>query len=139
MSVRGNRTAVGVRTATSGDAVLIKRKKARRYVASEPSVRVIKKKRYVTYPESPRAIIVKKRRPGIAVESEGSTRATIRSRTTTTVRGSNKPGESGTGVGSGQGTGGAGTRQTAPGGGQSGSDSTGRSGGAGTGAVPGAR
>jgi hypothetical protein len=40
---------VGVRTATSGDAVLIKRKKAPGYVASEPSVRVIKKKRYVTY------------------------------------------------------------------------------------------
>src|SRR5262245_12849728 len=33
----GSRTTVGVRTAASDDAVIVKRKKARRYVYSEPS------------------------------------------------------------------------------------------------------
>ena len=48
----GSRTAVGVRTVARDDAVIIKRKKARRYVYSEPSTTVIrKKKRYVHYSE----------------------------------------------------------------------------------------
>jgi hypothetical protein len=142
VSVRGNRAAVGERTAASGgETVLIKRKKARHYVSSEPSVRVIRKKRYVTYRESPRAVIVKKRRPGVAVESGVSTRTTVRSRSSTTVRDSSKAGESvGTGPGSArEGSPGRSTHQSAPNGGQSGSDSPGRSGGTGTGAAPGAR
>jgi hypothetical protein len=71
VSVRGgSRAAVGVRTAATDDAIVIKRKKARRYVYSEPSMTVIKKKRYTTYREPSSAVIVKKRRPGIAVRAE---------------------------------------------------------------------
>ena len=45
----GSRTAVGVRSVARDDAVIIKRKKARRHDYSEPSATVIrKKKRYST-------------------------------------------------------------------------------------------
>lgn len=87
VSVRGgSRTAVGVRTAASDDAVIIKRKKARRHVYSEPSATVIKKKRYATYREPSSTVIVKKRRPGVAVESGVSTRTSVRSQTSTSTR-----------------------------------------------------
>src|SRR5262245_34973445 len=66
MTVHGrSHTSVGVRSAASDDAVIIKRKKARRYVYSdEPSATIVKKKRYTRYHEPSSAVIVKKRRAG---------------------------------------------------------------------------
>ena len=84
----GSRTVVGVRTARNDDAVIIKRKKARRYVYSEPSTTMIRKKRYTTYRDPSRTVIVKKRRPGVVVDSGTSTRTNVRTRTDTTVRSS---------------------------------------------------
>ena len=74
-----------VRATTRDDAFVIRRKRARGYVYSGPSTTVIKKKRYVHYREPSHAVIIKKRWPAIAVEG-GSTRTTVRSQTSTTVR-----------------------------------------------------
>src|SRR2546423_929691 len=67
VSVRGgHRTVVGASSVSSDDGVVIKRKKARRYVYNEPSGIVIKKKKRVhvsTYDE-PSGIRIKKRRAG---------------------------------------------------------------------------
>jgi hypothetical protein len=118
-----SRRAIGVRSATSDDAVIIKRKKARRYVYSEPSTVVIRKKRrhYTTYQEPSSAVIVKKRRAGVAVGGGVSTRTTVRSRTSTTVGGSSTTRERvGAGANvrertSGQGNAGAGAGQSTEG------------------------
>jgi hypothetical protein len=124
VSVRGgSRTAVGVRTAASDDAVIIKRKKARRYVYSEPSATVIKKKRYATYREPSSTVIVKKRRPGVAVESGVSTRTSVRSQTSTSVR--ERPFRQGN-VGAGSSTEGR-TGQSTPKGARSGGEAAGQS------------
>jgi hypothetical protein len=132
----GGRRTVGVRSAGTDNTVVIKRKKAARYVHSEPSV-VIKKKRvrYSTYHQPSQAVIVKKRRAGVAVELGGaSTRTSVRSRTSTT----HESVRSGTSVRN-QGSSGArsstgtsqpgGTGQPGASSGQSGGESTGRSGG----------
>ena len=123
----GARRVVGVRTAAADDAVVIRHKRARNYVYSEPSTTVIRKKRYVHY----RTVAIKKRRPAVAVEGV-STRTTVRSQTSTTVRGAGTTRES---VGAGtsvrersSGGGNAGARS----GGQGGQETTtGRSGGGG--------
>ena len=81
----GTRRVVGARAATGDDAVVIRRKRARGYVYSGPSTTVIRKKRYVHYREPSSAVIIKKRRPAVAVEGV-STRTSVRSRTSTTVR-----------------------------------------------------
>jgi hypothetical protein len=105
VSVHGrSRAAVGVRTVASDDAVVIRRKKARRYIYSEPTTTVIRKKRYVSYSH-----------PSTA--SGVSTRTTVRSRTSV--------GATGTGANvrersSGQGTVGAGGRTGGESGGRSG-------------------
>src|SRR5438477_4782989 len=78
---------VGVRTGVSDD-VLIKRKRPRHVVAvdHEPSVTVIKKKkRFTTFEPERRAIILKKRQPGVAFRSE-TDRTTVRSRSSGDVR-----------------------------------------------------
>src|SRR5207248_6157922 len=51
---------------------------------------VIKKRRYTTYREPSHAVVVKKRRAGVAVNTGVSTRTSVRSRTvgSATVRGS---------------------------------------------------
>jgi hypothetical protein len=79
VSVRGgSRTAVGVRSAASDDAVFIKRKKARRYVYSEPSTTVIrKKKRFAIHEPSSSVIVHKRRAGGVAVGGGTSTRTTV--------------------------------------------------------------
>jgi len=77
-AVRGNRSAVGVRTVHSDDRVVTKRNKARRYVYSEPSTTVIRKKKRYTYREPSSAVIVHKRRPSVAVDSGVSTRSSVR-------------------------------------------------------------
>jgi hypothetical protein len=158
VSVRGgSRTAVGVRSVARDDAVIIKRKKARRYVYSEPSTTVIrKKKRYVHYSEPSRTVVIKKRRPGVAIDTGVSTRTTVRSRTSN-VGGSSATVRSGTSVrersgGQGSaGTGGAASSTTGggaasstegraqQGGGRSGNGSSGRSGPSGSGEAPAAR
>jgi hypothetical protein len=74
-----------VRATTGDDAVVIRRKRARGYVYHGPSTTVIKKKRYVHYREPSRAVVIKKRRPAVAVEG-GSTRTTVRGQTSTTLR-----------------------------------------------------
>ena len=56
-----------VRATTGDDAFVIRRKRARGVVYSGPSTTVIKKKRYVHYREPSHAVIIKKRRPAIAV------------------------------------------------------------------------
>src|SRR5262245_61827473 len=124
-------TAVGVRSAASDDAVIIKRKKARRYVYSEPSTTIVKKRRYTRYHEPSSAVIVKKRRAGVAVDSGVSTRTSVRSRTSTAVGGSSTK-RTGTAVrerSSGQGNAGAAssTEGRAPSGARSGGANTGRS------------
>jgi hypothetical protein len=130
VSVHGStRRVVGVRAAASDDAVVIRRKRARGYVYSEPSTTVIRKKRYVHYREPSSTVVIKKRRPAIAVEGV-STRTTVHSKTSTTVRGTGATRESvgaGTSVRS-SGGGNAGARS----GGQGGQETTtGRSGGGG--------
>jgi hypothetical protein len=115
VSVRGSRTRVGVRTAVRDEGVIVHRKKARRYVYSEPARATVikKKKRYVSYRE-PSSVVVKKRRAGVAVSEGVSTRTSVRSRTVggTSVRGSSTTRTSGgTGANvrsSGQGGGGKG-------------------------------
>jgi hypothetical protein len=132
VSVHGStRRVVGVRAAAGDDAVVIRRKRARGYVYSEPSTTVIRKKRYVHYREPSSTVVIKKRRPAVAVEGV-STRTTVRSQTSTTVRGAGTTRES---VGAGtsvrersSGGGSAGARS----GGQGGQETTtGRSGGGG--------
>ena len=80
------RRVVGVRAAAGDDAVVIRRKRARTHVYSEPSMMVTRKKRYVHYREPSSTVVIKKRRPAVAVEGV-STRTTVRSNTSTTVRG----------------------------------------------------
>jgi hypothetical protein len=160
VSVRGgSRTAVGVRTVARDDAVIIKRKKARRYVYSEPSTTVIrKKKRYVHYSEPSRTVVIKKRRPGVAIDTGVSTRTTVRSRTST-VSGSSGTremiksgasvrersggqGNAGTGGAASSTTGGGAASSTegrTQGGGRSGNGSSGRSGPSGSSETPAAR
>jgi hypothetical protein len=89
----GTRRVVGVRATTGDDAVVIRRKRARGHVYSGPSTTVIRKKRYVHYREPSSAVIIKKRRPAVAVEGV-STRTSVRSRTSTTVRDSGTTGAS---------------------------------------------
>ena len=89
----GTRRVVGVRATTGDDAVVIRRKRARGYVYSGPSTTVIRKKRYVHYREPSSAVIINKRRPTVAVEGV-STRTSVRSRTSTTVRNSGTTGAS---------------------------------------------
>jgi hypothetical protein len=113
VSVHGrSRAAVGVRTVASDDAVVIRRKKARRYIYSEPTTTVIRKKRYVSYSHPSTALIVKKRRAGIAVDSGVSTRTTVRSRTSVGAANPSRanPGANVRERSSGQGTVGAGGR-----------------------------
>jgi hypothetical protein len=63
VSVHGStRRVVGVRAAAGDDAVVIRRKRARGYVYSEPSTTVIRKKRYVHYREPSSTVVIKKRR-----------------------------------------------------------------------------
>ena len=58
MAVHGRgHTTVGVRSAASDDAVIIKRKKARRYVYGEPSATIVKKRRYTRYHEPSRRFL----------------------------------------------------------------------------------
>ena len=106
-------TTVGMRSAASDDAVIIKRKKARRYVYGEPS-----------------ATIVKKRHAGVAVDNGVSTRTSVRSRTSTAGGGS-KTMRTGASASerSGQGNAGAAssTEGRAPGGARSGGANSGRS------------
>ena len=79
VSVHGStRRVVGVRAAAGDDAVVIRRKRARTHVYSEPSTTVIRKKRYVHYREPSSTVVIKKRRPAVAVEGV-STRTTVRS------------------------------------------------------------
>jgi hypothetical protein len=75
----GSRTVV--RSARNNDGVVIRRKNARRYVYSEPSTTVIRKKRYTTYRGPSHGVIVNKRRTGVVMENGVSTRTTVRSRT----------------------------------------------------------
>ena len=94
VSVHGStRRVVGVRAAAGDDAVVIRRKRARTHVYSEPSTTVIRKKRYVHYREPWSTVVIKKRRPAVAVEGV-STRTTVRSNTSTTVRGAGATRES---------------------------------------------
>jgi hypothetical protein len=123
VSVHGrSRAAVGVRTVASDDAVVIRRKKARRYIYSEPTTTVIRKKRYVSYSHPSTAVIVKKRRAGIAVDSGVSTRTTVRSRTSVGAANPSRanPSASVRERSSGQGTVGAGGRTGGESGGRSG-------------------
>ena len=123
-------TTVGMRSAASDDAVIIKRKKARRYVYSEPSTVIVKKRRYARYHEPSRAVIVKKRHAGVAVDNGVSTRTSVRSRTSTAGGGS-KTMRTGAIASerSGQGNAGAAssTEGRAPGGARSGGANSGRS------------
>jgi len=123
-------TTVGMRSAASDDAVIIKRKKARRYVYSEPSTVIVKKRRYARYHEPSRAVIVKKRHAGVAVDNGVSTRTSVRSRTSTAGGGS-KTMRTGASASerSGQGNAGAAssTEGRAPGGARSGGANSGRS------------
>ena len=85
----GSRAAVGVSVVDDDPDVVIKRKKkVKRYVASEPSSVVVKKKKkkkigYVATEPSSRVSIVKKKRVhGVAVRGGSvSTKSTVRSRT----------------------------------------------------------
>jgi len=106
----------------SDDAVVIRRKKARRYIYSEPTTTVIRKKRYVSYSHPSTAVIVKKRRAGIAVDSGVSTRTTVRSRTSVGAANPSRanPSASVRERSSGQGTVGAGGRTGGESGGRSG-------------------
>jgi len=131
MAVHGRgHTTVGMRSAASDDAVIIKRKKARRYVYSEPSTVIVKKRRYARYHEPSRAVIVKKRHAGVAVDNGVSTRTSVRSRTSTAGGGS-KTMRTGASASerSGQGNAGAAssTEGRAPGGARSGGANSGRS------------
>src|SRR6266511_1768058 len=125
VSVRGgSRTAVGVRSAASDDAVFIKRKKARRYVYSEPSTTVIrKKKRFAIHEPSSSVIVHKRHAGGVAVGGGTSTRTTVRSGT---VRGSSTTRES-VGAGAGARQGASGQGNVGAGGSSQGSGQTGRS------------
>src|SRR5439155_14496853 len=94
----GSRTAVGVRHAGASDDVIIRRKKARRYVYQEPSTTVVRKKRFVFNEPSttivrkkrfvrfhePSNVVIHKRRAGVAVGG-ASTRTTVRRGTSATV------------------------------------------------------
>jgi hypothetical protein len=130
-------TTVGMGSAASDDAVIIKRKKARRYVYGEPSATIIKKRRYTRYHEPSRAVIVKKRHAGVAVDHGVSTRTSVRSRTSTAGGGS-KTARTGASASqrSGQGNAGAAssTEGRAPGGARSGGANAGRSAPSGNGA-----
>jgi hypothetical protein len=123
-------TTVGMRSAASDDAVIIKRKKARRYVYGEPSATIIKKRRYTRYHEPSSAVIIKKRHAGVAVDNGVSTRTSVRSRTSTAGGGS-KTTRTGASASqrSGQGNAGAAssTEGRAPGGARSGGANNGRS------------
>ena len=124
----GARRVVGVRAAAADDAVVIRRKRARSYVYSEPSTTAIRKKRYVHYREPSSTVVIKKRRPAVAVEGV-STRTTVRNQSSTTVRGAGTTRESvGAGTSVRERSSGGGARS----GGQGGQDTTtGRSGGGG--------
>jgi hypothetical protein len=127
----GSRTTVGVRSGASDD-VIVHRKKARRYVYSEPSTTVVKKKkRFVRYHEEPSSVVIHKRRAGVAVDSGVSTRTSVRSRTSTAVSGSStkRTGATVRERSSGQGNAGAAssTEGRAPSGARSGGANAGRS------------
>jgi len=88
VSVRsGGRHAVGVRaTDNDDDDVVIRRKRARQYVDTEPSARVIHKRKrveYNTYDEPSSATVIHRRRAGVAIEEGESARSGVRSRTST--------------------------------------------------------
>jgi len=141
MAVHGRgHTTVGMRSAASDDAVIIKRKKARRYVYGEPSTTIVKKRRYTRYHEPSSAVIVKKRHAGVAVDNGVSTRTSVRSRTSTAGGGS-KTTRTGASASqrSGQGNAGAAssTEGRAPGGARSGGANSGRSAPSGGGAKSG--
>jgi hypothetical protein len=138
MAVHGRgHTTVGMRSAASDDAVIIKRKKARRYVYGEPSATIVKKRRYTRYHEPSSAVIIKKRHAGVAVDNGVSTRTSVRSRTSTAGGGS-KATRTGASASqrSGQGNAGAAssTEGRAPGGARSGGANAGRSAPSGNGA-----
>jgi len=130
MAVHGRgHTTVGVRSAASDDAVIIKRKKARHYVYGEPSTTIVKKRRYTRYHEPSSAVIIKKRHAGVAVDNGVSTRTSVRSRTSTAGGGS-KTTRTGASAGERSGKGNAGASSTegrASGGARSGGANSGRS------------
>jgi hypothetical protein len=80
VSVHGGRSHVGVRTAERDSDVIIKHKKARRYVYDEPGVVIKKKRHYVSYGEPSHSVVTKERRGGVAVSGGVSTRTSVHTR-----------------------------------------------------------
>jgi beta-xylosidase len=85
VSVRGGRTHAGVRTTEHDGDVVVKNKKVHRYVYSEPTTVIKKRKHYVSDREPSNAVVIKERREhpgGVTVSGWVSTRTNVHTRST---------------------------------------------------------
>jgi len=140
VSVHGGRSHVGVRTAERDDAVVVKRKKALRYVYDEPALVIKKKRHYVSHGEPSHTVVTKERRGGVAVSGGVSTHTNVHTRSGSTTVGASSTTHSNGGKG-------ANARSSGQGGGNSGGSTGGstgqsrgnKSGSSGGGEAPGQR